>query len=329
MLTKPLSVKVPGKLFIAGEYAVTQPNRLALIAAVTTDFTVSIEKSLSRLSHLHTNVGMADLAFDLQDFKIEETNPWRFVLAVLKRLPLPKDAQISLDIHSGLGFGEAKKGFGSSASTVVGVVNACNQYFDLKLTISEKFEIAGRAHREMQGSGSLGDVASILTGSICKYQSPDEAWENWSIATFKQSELGLSRVFVADTGKAVNTHEKLAIRLDEHFYRQSDALVEQIYRTMWAPSFDFTRFKMALLANQQLLFNHLPQGYLTEKLAWALSVVNSRPHFAGKVSGSGFGENLIVFATRDVTPLEIDNLKESLSQYAIKFEEVEVAPQYE
>lgn len=33
---------------------------------------------------------------------------------------------------------------------------------------------------------------------------------------------------------------------------------------------------------------------MTDQLALALNIVNSQPEFAGKISGAGFGENIIL-----------------------------------
>ncbi|MFG7387777.1 hypothetical protein ACGO3R_03610 [Lactococcus lactis] len=65
---------------------------------------------------------------------------------------------------SDLGFGENKKGYGSSASVVCGLVNAVNQFFDFQLSLEKRFEIAAKTHFEVQGSGSMGDIAAIMYG---------------------------------------------------------------------------------------------------------------------------------------------------------------------
>ncbi len=171
----------------------------------------------------------------------------------------------------------------------------------LKIDKSKAFEYAAKAHFEIQGSGSMGDVASILSGGIIYYQSPDVNWQNWKI---ENSELYHPQwqAYIVMTGKSVKTGDKLKINLTEKFYETSDEIVNKIKALNQKKYFEqkkFQLFKKLILANQSLLADTLPEGYVTEKLAFALNIINRQENLVGKISGSGFGENIIVFAKNE------------------------------
>ncbi len=59
---KKMSIKVPGKLFFAGEYSVTKEGNLALITTIETNFEVRISATTGK-SIFKTNVGLSDFEF--------------------------------------------------------------------------------------------------------------------------------------------------------------------------------------------------------------------------------------------------------------------------
>lgn len=68
---------------------------------------------------------------------------------------------------------------------------------------------------------------------------------------------------------------------------------------------DFSLFKEKLSENQLLLLENIPEGYMTKELALALNLLNSYPELAAKISGAGFGENLILFAQNSMAIAEV------------------------
>ncbi|GAB2026607.1 mevalonate kinase [Lactovum odontotermitis] len=314
-----VTVSVPGKLFIAGEYAVTRPGGLALVAAVESDFSVNVKKSAA-LSKMRTNVGLPEISFCLKDLMkadiLEILSEWTFALTALKRIlsilgSIP-DFELEIDIQSGLGFGESKKGYGSSAAVVCGIVKALNQFFKLELTLQEEFKIAFDVHYEVQRSGSGGDIAAIIFGGVVFYRNED---------LIETVDLPCRETYVLSTGLPIKTGQKLAeTELSDEFFADSNAIVEKLLRSK-----NFSDFKRELLNNQALLRENIPVGYVTEKLDFALKAVNSHPRLAGKISGSGFGENMIVFSN-GASQSEMDLLAQTLEQHGMKLEVLKIAP---
>lgn len=327
-----VTVKVPGKLFIAGEYAVTRPGCCAMVAAIENNFIVTVAECQS-LSHLKTNVALDDMTFDIHAFEIQD-NGWNFAMCALDYLLKgeqkylgEKLPQLELSIESGLGFGDNKKGYGSSACVVVGVVKAVSQFLQLNLTAGKIFEYAAKAHCQVQGSGSMGDVASIATGGLIFYQSPDKNWKNWMIVPQEWSRNGW-QTYLVSTDKSVKTSEKLKISLSEEFYYKSDKIVRKIAQLGLGLAYSSKKFKALktlVLRNQQLLIEHLPAAYLTEKLAYALKIINQEENMVGKISGSGFGENMIVFTKNEKG---IKKVREKLARHGIGFEKIRISEEF-
>ncbi|MFC4651926.1 mevalonate kinase [Lactococcus nasutitermitis] len=307
-MSKEVTVKLPGKLFIAGEYAVTRPEHLALVTTIETDFQVHIAESQEK-STLHTNVNMQDEHFQLSELGTfqPKDEQWFLSLEVLKII-LKKcgkesfSSEIALTIESDLGAGEQKKGYGSSAAVAVGVTEALNTYFSLGLTAFERYQIAGKAHFQIQGNGSLGDVAAISFGGSIFYKSgKNPIWEEAKILAVDIPWT----VYVAQTGKAAKTSEKLEITLPDTFFEQSDELVIESATAIDMRDFDL--FKEKLLENQLLLIQNIPEGYMTQKLALVLTLVNQHENLVGKISGAGFGENVLIFAKSEENIAELKN----------------------
>ena len=315
----PVTVAIPGKLFFAGEYAVTRPGGMALVTTIETDFSVTISQSTSGRSKLSTNIDLPDFEFMWERFTDTDASGWEFVLKTLKLMKISGYPEIDLRIESLLGFGETKKGYGSSSCVVVGVVKAVNAFYGLNLSLDEQFKIAGEAHYRVQGSGSLGDVAAITYGGMIFYRSGNREivvkhsgiYMDFSGYEIKPLALPETwQTYVVETGKAAKTGEKLKIELSEDFYKRSDELV--IEQATAIDMQDFALFKEKLLENQLLLLENIPEGYMTQKLALALNIVNSYPELAGKISGAGFGENIVVFAESDENiPLISEELKKN------------------
>jgi phosphomevalonate kinase len=310
LIKHEVSVGVPGKLFVAGEYAVTRPGSWAMVAAIKTDFTVTVTET-SGLSALTTNVDLPDFSFSLQQLTVPADSEWAFALSALCEMNLFAKQEIAIHIESRLGFGANKKGYGSSASVVVGVIDAVNAFFELGLSENRRFKMAANAHQKVQGSGSMGDVAAITAGGVILYQSPG--------AQIIPLNFPWKNIYVVRTGAAVKTGEKLALSLPDDFYQMSDEIVLRLAKTK-----NFEEFKRDLDANQFLLLTNLPEGYMTDDLELAMSTIRGYDKLAAKISGSGFGENIIVF-DHGAGKTVLQEVKLKLELAGMIFEKVELA----
>ena len=181
-------VKVPGKLMIAGEYAVTESNQASIVVAVNRYISAKIavsDRNKLTLPQLDLDNLTWDLTSGMVNFQ-EYDNRLRFIKnafhVVYKYLqeqdidviPFHLAVTSELDDPSG-----RKYGLGSSAAIVVAVVTAM-----LKLHEAEKetpnpekiFKLAAIAHFKTQGNGSCADIAASTFGGWLHYTAFQADW---------------------------------------------------------------------------------------------------------------------------------------------------------
>ncbi|USS92308.1 phosphomevalonate kinase [Fructobacillus americanaquae] len=318
---KTTTVKIPGKLFLAGEYAVTEPGQPALLAAIDRGLTIHVAET-DRLMPgslvvqsdalpeplVLTWAALAELT--------KETNSsflgaWSFVKAALVLfyqehldLKLTKQPGLSLTISSQMAVDHNKLGLGSSAAVSVAIFKGLVAYFNQEDSLQAVFRQAAFAHYFIQGSGSLGDLASATFTGVIFYQAPDwlkqvEA-KTLTLADFSKldwSKLAIKplpwpqnwQIGIVATFQPASTKKALAKGFwQTDFARQSKEAVTQA--ALAIENHDYHGLLQGLKNNQDLLKKVLPTGYLTPALRQFLTLLGQRS-LAGKVSGAGYGDN--------------------------------------
>jgi phosphomevalonate kinase len=181
-----IEVRAPGKLYIAGEYAVVEPGRPAVLVAVDRFITVRVQAAHGA-GHIRSdqfaNLPLVWHRLD-GDLVIEyEETPYSFVLSAIRAV---EDAGRSLgapltlfdlDIASELDDASGRKfGLGSSAAVTVATVRALAGFYGLRLSEMELFKLALISADDVQRSGSGGDIAASMFGGWIAYTSFDRAW---------------------------------------------------------------------------------------------------------------------------------------------------------
>ncbi|UQS85356.1 phosphomevalonate kinase [Apilactobacillus apisilvae] len=197
-----ISVKAPGKLYIAGEYAVVEKGMPSIIVALDQFITVNINhsKNLGEVHSkqypdkiVHWEVVNNDIVFnnDEKDFDyvvsaIEVTTEY------IKSLGYNLE-NFLINIDSCLNSSDDRKyGLGSSAAVTVGVVKAICDFYHLNLDLSDIFKLSSIAHLKVQGNGSLGDIAASVYGGWITYSSFDKEW------LFKNLRLPINKIIDMD-----------------------------------------------------------------------------------------------------------------------------------
>ncbi|QAY60494.1 phosphomevalonate kinase [Microbacterium protaetiae] len=178
--------QAPGKLFIAGEYAVVEPGEPSVLVAVDRHITVEVEPADTRGSISSDQYGRAPLLWTRDDGVVvldQDHAPYDYVLSALGAVeqlaaargipPLFCDIRISsqLDDVSGRKFG-----LGSSAAVTVATVRALDRLYGLELTPMQLFKLALIATVRVSPAASGGDVAASAFGGWIAYSAPDRAW---------------------------------------------------------------------------------------------------------------------------------------------------------
>ncbi len=178
--------KAPGKLYLAGEYAVVETGFPAVLTSVNKYVTVTINKSQNggtiqsknlNKELIHWNRQGTELVFDDSESQLQ------YILAAIKfieKYALERGVKLSyydLLVTSELDSEDGKKyGLGSSAAVTVAVVKTLGDFYNLNLSAMDIYKISAISHLSVQGNGSLGDIAASAFGGIVAYYSPDRNW---------------------------------------------------------------------------------------------------------------------------------------------------------
>lgn len=182
-MTGVVAARAPGKLFIAGEYAVLD-GCPAVVAAVDRFVTARVQVGAPGATVDVASAGHGSVRFDAGKPPPEE-GPLAFVIAawraVFERLPQLADHSLSIELSSTLDDpGSGKTGLGGSAATVVATVAALcaalgapSDSDDRRIAV---LEAALAAHRRAQGgAGSGGDVVASVFGGVTLFEPRGEA----------------------------------------------------------------------------------------------------------------------------------------------------------
>jgi phosphomevalonate kinase len=324
----------PGKLYIAGEYAVVEPGYPAIIVAVDKYVTVQIE-------HNETTgrIQWADAALVLRRNGAShwitegDARPFRFVLSAIEWTEqyiqslgkMPDTYQIT--ISSDLTRKDGKKyGLGSSAAVTVACVKAILAFYEVKMDRETVFKLSAIAHLHIQGNGSCGDIAASVYGGWIAYTSFDHRWlaqmirsgadwlgllhTDWPMLSIRSLALPPDlRLLVGWTGKPASTF-KLVDRVEKarrtreqgyrHFLNQSKACVEKMiggFLKQHAPAIlEGIRENRRILAQLSRLCGVLIE---TDRLHQLCRIAENHQG-AAKTSGAGGGDCGIALAHRKV-----------------------------
>lgn len=335
MSGKSLQISVPGKLFIAGEYAVLD-GCPAIVIAVNRYMRGTISASIENQLSL-PDLGLESISWSYTNDKVHFRTP-------SKRLGFVKNAlEISLQfirekgltinpftlrITSELDDPSGKKyGLGSSAATVVTTITAILHFFMEEDPSKELvFKLASLAHFKTQGSGSCADIAASTYGGWLHYSMFDRDWLLKEIASEKsvtemilQTWPGLDihqlpppnnlYLCVGWTGEKASTPSM--VRKIEHLKQYSLTDYQQFLQTsMEAVETMTTGFREQ---NHHLIMLGLKQNRAalkrlgewtkvaieTEELENMISIANK--YGVGKTSGAGGGDCGIAFVYDQAT----------------------------
>ena len=184
MNTKRYTVRAPGKLFIAGEYAITEPNQDSIVMAVDRYLSVKIKRhQYNRLELPEMNLTNIRWSEKRGKAIFKKYHPrLRFIKHILDTFyeycgghaPVQILVSSELDANSG-----QKYGLGSSAALSVAFLTALlkfskqSEQVENRLTI---FKLASIAHFRAQGNGSCADIAASTYGGWLNYRTFNSEW---------------------------------------------------------------------------------------------------------------------------------------------------------
>lgn len=167
-------IKVAGKLYILGEYAVVEPNHSAIIASVDRFIFFEIEKSDRGIILDKIEIGWDysdDINFDSNDIHFDGVKmAFKVVFEYIKELGY-EIPPFKLVIDSKLSENGIKYGLGSSGAVQVGVIRSILEFFNVDYTKMDLFKLASVSSILTGSNGSCGDIASCVYSGVIFYRS--------------------------------------------------------------------------------------------------------------------------------------------------------------
>lgn len=228
-----IETRAPGKLYIAGEYAVVEPGEPAVLVAVDRYLSVRLTEASGEGRVRSSAYERSPLVWvrDRDSGRIVPTHePSDYVfsaIAAVEQLRAERRLRpryFDLDIGSELDDESGRKfGLGSSAAVTVAVIAALDEFYGLGLGLVDRCRLALLATVEVAPRASGGDLAASTFGGWIRYTSPDretlrahrgrhgitatleseEAWRGFGVTRLPEPE-GL-QLLVGWTGSPAST----------------------------------------------------------------------------------------------------------------------------
>ncbi|MFE5548826.1 phosphomevalonate kinase [Streptomyces sp. NPDC056534] len=189
----------PGKLFLAGEYAVVEPGNPAILMAVDQYIGVTVTSTYHRSGFVNADLADVTVVSDLvpdevrlrwRDGELCGCGPWDEEVAcnrlahvvsaieVVDALRAQRDLpapSLAVSVSSRLHARGTKFGLGSSGAVTVATVDSVAASYGMELSPHERFRLAVLATARVDPGPSGGDLAASTWGGWLAYRAPDRA----------------------------------------------------------------------------------------------------------------------------------------------------------
>ncbi|MFJ4094113.1 phosphomevalonate kinase [Kitasatospora sp. NPDC089913] len=182
----PVTRRAPGKLFVAGEYAVTEAGIPALLMAVDRHVTVTVAGPSGAQVTISSDLtaGPARLRWDAGRLVLADSGrpvgpSLAHVVATVETVAKLLNEQgfvlpeITVSVSSRLHNEGVKLGLGSSGAVGVATVDAVTAYCGLAPSAEQRYRLALLAAAAIGAAGSGGDLAAATWGGWIEYRAPD------------------------------------------------------------------------------------------------------------------------------------------------------------
>lgn len=191
--------KAPGKLYIAGEYAVLEPEHPAIIVALNQFITVYVEGTENQGTIRSGQYGDLALPWIRKNGQLmidQRENPFTYITeaaTITERYvkELGKELHFfNLTVESELDNHDGKKyGLGSSGAVTVATIKALLTFYEIPYTSEMLYKLAALTHIAIQSNGSFGDLAASSYGGWIAYACFDKEWVRQQLETHSIKEL--------------------------------------------------------------------------------------------------------------------------------------------
>jgi phosphomevalonate kinase len=301
----------PGKLFLAGEYAVTAPSGEAIILPVRKGIkvTVNARKSFRIINRQYPNESM-----QFKELQVL-TNPYlRLAMEVVRQWAMVKKIRwrpFAMTIDSSLVSQDGKYGLGSSGAVTVAVIGALLKFLGMPFTRLELYQLAVIATIQNYQDTSFGDVACSSFNQPIHYRKFAKdmvpllktlhvknllamPWQDLRIEPIK---LKMEKPLVVYSGTSADSHQMVKMvypHVSTSWVKQSNAFVNQ-----WRQQFSFPLVN-DIHQHLKTLAKEAKAPIFTSGIQTILEVSHQLGG-VGKISGAGGGDCVLVFLPKGKT----------------------------
>lgn len=307
-----LEIKIPGKLYLIGEYNILNDGQSAILFTIDKYIKVKISKNptfvlVNEKQTYQISVQAGIISVEEESLKISES-AMQIALDYLKYLDIsftPFRLQITNQLVSKDGI---KYGFGSSAAILIAIVKSILLYHQVQFTNLDLFKIAVLGQNLLGKKTSGGDLVACVYGGVICYRRYDGKWlkahyhegfslikKDWPLLKIEVLPLTSLDLDIGWTNNAHSTDANLEKLLNgetiyHHFVLQANPLVLKVKEALLLSQHE--RVVSAIHQYQQLL-NQLDKdldlGFNTQILQTLIQLGNSCGG-ASKISGAGYGD---------------------------------------
>ncbi len=181
---RSVKTKAPGKLYIAGEYAVVEPGYSAIITAIDLFVYVSLSKAASDIGSIFSkgytetpvkwtrenNVATVSNNKHQLDYVLSAIRVTEAYLAENDVTLVHHDLKIDSELDH---IGGHKYGLGSSGAVTVATIHALLQFYNVEFSDLLIYKLSVLAQMDVGVNSSFGDLAAIIYGGWIQYTSFD------------------------------------------------------------------------------------------------------------------------------------------------------------
>jgi phosphomevalonate kinase len=306
-------IKVPGKLFIAGEYQILNSDAVNNFAIVT-----SVDRYIDFIFQASNEIVINEKR-NISEFNDQEQYIYQ-VIGYVKQI-FKTDNNIDLYYRDNLKIKKGKLGLGSSSAIIVAVVKAYLVLLDLKLDKHQIYLISSYINGIFAPLGSGGDIAGNVANGIVyvsKYESSKinqkyDIEEFFDIVKYETKYVN-SIIYVSDTmqilffilnGKIKNTIHYLYTNIpsntriitkkykeiygNEKIYPQNSGILQKL---ITENKINNVAFNMIADSYHEFLDTIYDDDY--RQLQRAIFIMFDRLEIDYKVSGSGGGDCILL-----------------------------------
>ncbi|EKO2804737.1 phosphomevalonate kinase [Staphylococcus aureus] len=332
-----IQVKAPGKLYIAGEYAVTEPGYKSVLIALDRFVTATIEEADQYKGTIHSKAlhhNPVTFSRDEDSIVISDTHAAKQLNYVVTAIEIfeqyAKSCDIAmkhfhLTIDSNLDDSNGHKyGLGSSAAVLVSVIKVLNEFYDMKLSNLYIYKLAVIANMKLQSLSSCGDIAVSVYSGWLAYSTFDHEWVKHQIEDTTVEEVLIKNwpglhieplqapenmeVLIGWTGSPASSphfvSEVKRLKSDPSFYgdflEDSHRCVEKLIHAF--KTNNIKGVQKMVRQNRTIIQRMDKEATVdieTEKLKYLCDIAE-KYHGASKTSGAGGGDCGISIINKDV-----------------------------